>query len=121
MKNIKNILFGAAALALACACALPASAAPTNPAAGTTAERHVAKKFDCAVCHKSGDFAKPVRKDACLACHGSYAKLAERTAKDHPNPHISHYGERDCATCHKGHQKSTLTCNECHKFELKTP
>ena len=26
-----------------------------------------------------------------------------------------------CLACHKGHQQSTLSCSQCHKFNLKTP
>lgn len=52
----------------------------------------------------------PVRKDACLACHGSYEKLAKRTEKVTPNPHYNHFGDRDCSTCHKGHAKNVITC-----------
>lgn len=99
--------------------------AGTPAAAGTTdhflADRHVERGVKCESCHVNGDTSKPVRKAQCLACHKSYEELAKKTANVHPNPHFNHYGERDCTTCHKGHQQSTLSCSQCHKFNLKTP
>ena len=89
--------------------------------AATTAERHLNQGATCAACHTDKNFEKPVHQDKCLACHGSYEKLAQRTEKVHPNPHNNHFGQRDCSTCHKGHQQSELTCDRCHKFDLKTP
>lgn len=86
-----------------------------------TAERHMAKGVQCNQCHVENDTARPVRKQQCLACHGSYEKIAERTKNSVPNPHFSHYGEKDCSTCHKGHAPSEVSCNSCHKFSLKTP
>lgn len=103
-----------------CAMAL-AMALTAVQAAGTTADRHVARGAACETCHVSKDAVAPVRKNACLACHVSYDKMAERTKDALPNPHFNHYGERDCSTCHKGHEKSVLTCNNCHKFDLVTP
>ncbi|MDO4938281.1 MAG: cytochrome c3 family protein [Sutterellaceae bacterium] len=88
---------------------------------GTTADRHAAKGVKCEMCHISAEKTTPVRKEACLKCHGSYEQLAKRTAKVEPNPHDNHFGDRDCSTCHKGHTKSVVTCNQCHKFDLKTP
>lgn len=94
--------------------------ASTAYAAGT-ADRHTAMGVKCESCHVTKDKTVPVRKAACLTCHQSYAKMAERTAKVHPNPHYNHFGDRDCSTCHKGHEKSVLTCDQCHKFDLRTP
>ena len=85
------------------------------------ADRHIERKVPCQSCHIGNNTEKPVRKEACLTCHGSYAKLAERTAKVEPNPHFNHFGDRDCSTCHKGHTPSVLSCAQCHKFDLKTP
>lgn len=86
-----------------------------------TAERHQKMGVQCVSCHKDGNTALPVRKAQCQACHGSYESLAKRTEKVKPNPHYNHFGDRDCSTCHKGHQKSVTTCDTCHKFDLKTP
>lgn len=101
-------------LALVCALTQTVSAQ-------TIAERHMAQGVKCEACHLQADKSVPVRKQACLQCHKSYAALAEKTKNDHPNPHFNHYGERDCSVCHKGHQPSTLVCNQCHKFDLKMP
>lgn len=107
-------------LALLCCSLLAAGAACAQEK--TTAERHTARGVTCQSCHgTSGDFARPVRQEACLACHKSYEAVAARTAKVKPNPHDNHFGFRDCSTCHRGHQQSTVTCNQCHKFALKTP
>ena len=93
----------------------------TSAYAAGTAELHTAMGVKCESCHIAKDKTIPVRKAACLQCHQSYEKMAERTAKVHPNPHFNHFGDRDCSTCHKGHEKSVLTCDQCHKFDLKTP
>lgn len=89
--------------------------------AAPTADRHIAKGLDCTSCHIEADKTLPVRKAACLKCHGTYDALAKRTEKIKPNPHFNHFGERDCSTCHKGHTQSTVSCSQCHKFDLKTP
>ncbi|QIZ77605.1 cytochrome c3 family protein [Ferrimonas lipolytica] len=82
-------------------------------------------KVDCTICHDSQkDFNVP-SEDACIACHGSKADLAEATARDshdhtvEPNPHDSlHYGQDlACSYCHAEHQKSEIYCNHCHEFE----
>ena len=73
-------------------------------------------KLPCSTCHKNEMTAPP--KETCLSCHGSYDKLAERTAKLTPNPHFSHRGEEDCTNCHSLHGKSRLECNDCHSFNL---
>ena len=58
---------------------------------------------------------------ACAGAAFDAVILGAGTAGLHPNPHYNHFGDRDCNTCHKGYEKSTLTCNQCHKFDLKTP
>lgn len=98
------------------------AAGSVSAASQTTAERHIARGAQCTSCHgTSGDMTRPVRQAACLTCHGSYEAVAKRTAKVKPNPHDNHYGFRDCSSCHLGHKPGTVTCNQCHKFELKTP
>lgn len=106
----------AAAFGLAAACCQAADAPKT------LAEYHVAGGVKCESCHKQGT-AKAPRQAECLACHGgSYAALAKQTEKVSPNPHYNHFGDRDCGTCHKGHEKPVLSCSECHKFKtLKMP
>lgn len=109
-----------ALLTLAAGAALmnPAFAANAQP---TLAERHAAMKVECAVCHVKGAPAQDyVTADACLACHGSFEKVAERTAKMNPNPHYSHLGKVRCSDCHSGHQQPKNMCNDCHQFDFKT-
>ena len=86
-----------------------------------TADRHLARKAPCQACHVTGDTSVPVRKENCLVCHQSYEVVAQKTKDLKPNPHFNHYGERDCSTCHFGHKPSVTSCNQCHKFDLKTP
>lgn len=60
-----------------------------------------------------------VTKQQCMACHGSYDKLAAQTASLQPNPHYSHLGEVNCEDCHKGNTtKPQLMCNSCHNFTI---
>lgn len=84
---------------------------------------------DCALCHTQENavagnaFVVPDNK-ACLACHGSWQDLAEKTkpADPHePNPHKSHhYGENmSCTACHAEHKESRVICNDCHAFPFK--
>ncbi len=97
---------------LALAAAMAVQAAPAMKAAGPHAS------FPCTTCHADGKFAAPA-KEACFACHASYDKVAERTAKMTPNPHMSHRGEPDCANCHSMHGQSRFECNDCHTFNIQ--
>ena len=114
LKSTLAALMTAAALAL---CATSVSAAGQF-----TADRHVAAGMKCETCHKNGMPAPGARvtKDTCKGCHNP-ADLAKKTEKLDPNPHYNHLGDVSCVECHKGHQPSTLMCNDCHKFILKTP
>ena len=84
------------------------------------ADYHTAGGVKCESCHAQKNRAP--HKQECLKCHGgSYEALAKKTQVK-PNPHYNHFGDRDCSTCHKGHDKPVLTCDECHKFKtLKMP
>lgn len=82
--------------------------------------KHAKPGIKCESCHGS-DTATRVTMPKCLQCHGSYAKVAELTRKDKPNPHESHQGEVRCGECHKEHGQSVNSCNECHTFEMKVP
>ena len=58
----------------------------------------------------------------CMACHGNYKKLADKTK--HFDPHASHLSDRspiNCTACHTAHAKPKLVCNDCHTFDLKMP
>jgi len=101
----------------------PARAQAPAPGAGHgfLIDKHVAAGVACAKCHTQGT-ATPPTMATCLSCHGgTYAKLAEMTAKDEPNPHASHQGEVDCDQCHHVHKASVTLCNQCHTYDMKTP
>ena len=91
--------------------------------AATLADRHASYGAKCESCHvvKTPEEGARVKNEQCLACHGSYEQLAEKTAKVTPNPHDSHLGKVRCSDCHVGHADPKLMCNDCHKFNLKTP
>ena len=74
-------------------------------------------KLPCSTCHQNEMKAPP--KETCFGCHGSYAKVAERTAKMNPNPHMNHRGEQQCTNCHSLHAESRFECNDCHNFNIK--
>lgn len=84
------------------------------------ADRHATKSVDCLACHitKPEPFAE-VPAENCIKCHpkdmiiNKYAHLKDR------NPHKNHLGDTDCNICHKGHQESSVYCDQCHKnFKL---
>lgn len=64
---------------------------------------------------------KNITEGTCIACHGSYKKIAEKTEELDVNPHDSHQGEVPCTRCHSGHKKSVLFCNGCHEFPMTVP
>lgn len=106
--------------------------------ANLLANKHKQADVTCQACHKSsyadkakqgvkfvtGQYEEPlpelkVSKQECLKCHGSYEKIAERTAKLEPNPHQSpHFSDMECNLCHKMHKESKLYCAQCHDFDL---
>ena len=87
----------------------------------TLADRHAKMNVSCVQCHgvKTPATGAKVQNTACLTCHGSYDKLAEKTKALSPNPHKTHLGNVRCSDCHSGHQQSKLMCNDCHKFDLQ--
>ena len=102
-----NAFICAAAVALAFAA--PAAMAQSAPH-GTH------KAIPCQQCHKTTPMKAPAQS-TCLACHGSYDKLAKATAKSKPNPHDSHMGRVDCSECHSMHKTSRFMCRDCHAFK----
>lgn len=76
----------------------------------------------CQSCH-----SKPIKvsdsetheNQQCRSCHGSYEELANKKLKF--DPHTSHLGDINCTSCHSGHSKPQLTCNNCHNFEIDMP
>ncbi|KPZ71754.1 Fumarate reductase flavoprotein subunit precursor [Shewanella sp. P1-14-1] len=83
---------------------------------------------DCQTCHVTGKM-KDIKKSMtdsqthenaqCQDCHGSYADLVNDKLEF--DPHASHLGDINCTSCHTGHAKPELTCNNCHNFEMEMP
>lgn len=100
---------------------------PVPGAAAFLSGQHAAKQVSCSGCHGPAFPLKgdEVANERCLACHGSYEALAEKTKPKEAhglNPHKSHYGEIACTACHFGHQKSVVLCKDCHpKTTLVVP
>ena len=84
-------------------------------------EKHKNAGLACDACHKESPPANQVPLEACLGCHGDYAKLAEQTGKVKPNPHDSHEGPIACQKCHHNHKPSVNYCAGCHNFGFKVP
>ena len=85
-------------------------------------DKHAQTGVACARCHTEAPPAKAVSFQKCQSCHGdneAMGKISEK--KVDPDPHYSHLGAVGCTECHKNHNESVLLCNECHKFDLKTP
>lgn len=105
-----------------------ALATGAQAATGQLKDHHKALT-DCAACHTpenavGGNALVVPDNKGCLACHGSWKDLAEKTkpADPHePNPHASHhYGENmACTACHAEHKESRVLCNDCHAFPFK--
>ena len=88
-------------------------------------QQHAASAMKCGACHDEEDPTQgtgAVSTEACLSCHGSYEKVAERTAGigEDLNPHDNfHYDmQLDCTTCHKSHGESVNLCLSCHDADL---
>lgn len=88
-------------------------------------QSHVANNMKCGACHDEEDPTQGVSAvpaETCLSCHGSYEKVAERTAGigEDLNPHDNfHYDmQLDCTTCHKSHGESVNLCLSCHDADL---
>jgi len=77
------------------------------------ADRHKDVGLTCDACHGDGP-QKPVTMSKCLACHESYAKIAERTKELEPNPHDNHLIDLECTKCHIGHKTQENYCRSCH-------
>jgi fumarate reductase flavoprotein subunit len=85
------------------------------------ADRHMERVGKCEACHATMP-PKPIATNECLKCHQSYEAVAKRTESKDINPHDSHLENPACTSCHRGHKKPVLVCDECHEFrELKVP
>jgi hypothetical protein len=86
---------------------------------------HARRHVTCMGCHGEKLPAKDdtVENDRCLACHGTYDKLAEKTASPQfpkRNPHKAHVIGLACTKCHHVHSESKVYCLECHPtFDMK--
>lgn len=100
----------------------------TFASAITVGGPHATMDFKCADCHKTDTPQSSPTNEACLACHDSYEKLAEKTKpkhianpedkEAHANPHASHMGPVNCIDCHRTHKASELVCAQCHSFDF---
>jgi cytochrome c nitrite reductase small subunit len=50
----------------------------------------------------------------CLQCHISMDHLADQTDYLERNPHLSHFGDLACRTCHISHGEQIDYCGQCH-------
>jgi cytochrome c nitrite reductase small subunit len=83
------------------------------------------QQMDELVMYVQGDFTVPLEEreyadDFCFDCHEAnehtgYEEVTQRTAGLEINPHDSHLGEMECATCHKMHKPSEDYCAQCHE------
>ena len=82
------------------------------------------QQVDELVVYMQGDFEVPLDErqfgtEFCFDCHEpnehtSYEEVIQLTAGLELNPHDSHLGEMECATCHKTHRPSEDYCAQCH-------
>ena len=91
-------------------------------------DRHCSRGVSCEACHgdsKSGEMLLDNEQhEACVACHGWYDQIAEKTVPENPddmNPHNQHDGNLPCTECHKGHKASVNYCSECHYYTFDVP
>lgn len=90
---------------------------------------HRKQGASCSSCHgKELPLADAtVENPRCIACHGSYEKLAAKTIPKQfveRNPHKNHFVHDDieCNLCHKAHDESKAYCLDCHQnFDMKIP
>lgn len=112
----RNCLSLLIAFASALSILLSTAAASENPVIDSHAEAQIA----CEQCHgQNKPFAAP-EMESCFECHESYEAIAKRTSKLTPNPHESHKGDVECASCHSSHGRGKLMCNNCHGFNQFT-
>ncbi len=109
----KLTLFGALCF-FAATIIVTAAAFSKTDAPATSADRHKAIGVSCDACHGAGT-RNTVEMKQCFQCHGSYAKVAEKTKDLKPNPHDSHAVDLECNLCHVGHKPFENYCGTCHK------
>jgi RecJ-like exonuclease len=93
----------------------------TMPMDSLGKQKHAEFGVLCSECHGTM-FSIPVPgMEQCADCHGSYDDVAALTAGRIPDPHHSHMGEVACGQCHREHEASVFSCNDCHVFEMEVP
>lgn len=83
--------------------------------------KHKEMNLTCETCHGQTKPREIPEDTVCLQCHGDREAIKAKTTKLKPNPHYGHDDSIECGACHKQHEPSVLACNQCHKFEYKTP
>ncbi len=84
---------------------------------------HLLNGVVCGGCHGDSKPRKPLKTAQCLACHENAEKIAKKTPKLDPNPHVPppHADSVDCDLCHHQHAKSENYCAQCHPWDFKVP
>mgnify|MGYP003810209681 CR=1 FL=1 len=85
---------------------------------------HQLRGVTCQKCHADLNAPQALSTEQCLACHGSFEKVAAKTANVKPhNPHSSPHGSTytACDLCHHQHAKSENFCGQCHDFKYVVP
>lgn len=104
---------------------LCAGLAATQEEKSFTADRHKKNNIKCAGCHKEDQPKTAAPENACITCHQSMEKVAERTKDFEKNPHRNHLVESSevaCTQCHQGHKADVVICENCHsgmRFEKR--
>ena len=83
--------------------------------------KHAQMNMQCDTCHGQTRPREVPDESVCLTCHVSRDAVKQKTAALKPNPHYGHSESQPCGDCHKQHEPSVLTCDQCHKFGYKTP
>jgi len=97
--------------------------AAVSSGAGSLADIHKAKTFNCAACHGTTmevDDNETAVNAQCIKCHGSLSAIAKK-GQGHINPHKAHIGQVSCTVCHSGHTASRSYCLGCHAFNMPIP
>jgi cytochrome c3-like protein len=101
----------------------PARLASVHTRAGVTCQQchpqTPATLLDEIVSNTTGNYPQPLTPvkfstQACLACHGTYAALEQRTQNMVRNPHYPMQGQLECRVCHKMHADQIYYCGKCH-------
>ncbi len=86
---------------------------------GLLGQAHGAAGLDCNTCHKDlKKISKSELNDAlCQGCHDINEVNKKVVFKHHGKdvtPHKQHVGDVACVDCHSMHDKSRISCQECH-------